>query len=148
MPRPRKTPARAANSHPVKVIGSARYRPELLAPETGLSPGTTVTKADLQNGADRLARCGLFTNVNYRFFDTDAGVAAGISKSPTAPALPVWFDNFPWFTDEELTADLKKEVPLFDGTAPEGGSVLHDMTNALERLLGGARHHLRRLARR
>jgi outer membrane protein assembly factor BamA len=134
----RATPAQDASASgklaSVKVIGSARYKPELLAPETGLSPGTTVTKADLQNGADRLARCGLFTNVNYRFFDTDAGVAAEYQVTD-GPALPVWFDNFPWFTDEELTADLKKEVPVFDGTAPGGGSVLHDMTNALERLL-------------
>jgi outer membrane protein assembly factor BamA len=118
----------------VKVIGSARYKSELLTPETGLSAGTTVTKADLQNGADRLARCGLFTNVNYRFFDTDAGVAAEYQVTD-GPTLPVWFDNFPWFTDEELTADLKKEIPIFDGTAPGGGSVLHEMTNALERLL-------------
>lgn len=118
----------------VKVVGSARYKSELLAPETGLSAGTTVTKADLQNGADRLARCGLFTNVNYRFFDTDAGVAAEYQVTD-GPTLPVWFDNFPWFTDEELNADLKKEIPIFDGTAPGGGSVLHEMTNALERLL-------------
>jgi len=118
----------------VKVIGSARYKPELLVPETGLSAGSMVTKADLQNGADRLARCGLFTNVNYRFFDTDAGVAAEYQVTD-GPTLPVWFDNFPWFTDEELTAALKKEIPIFDGTAPGGGSVLHEMTNALERLL-------------
>jgi outer membrane protein assembly factor BamA len=118
----------------VKVIGSAKYKPELLTPETGLSPGSTVTKADLQNGADRLARCGLFSNVNFRFYDTDAGVAAEYQVTD-GPTLPVWFDNFPWFTDDELTAALKKEIPIFDGTAPGGGSVLHEMTNALERLL-------------
>jgi outer membrane protein assembly factor BamA len=118
----------------VKVTGSARYKSELLVPETGLSPGTTVTKADLQNGADRLARCGLFTNVNYRFFDTDAGVGAEYQVTD-GPTLPVWFDNFPWFTDEELSAALKKDVPLFDGTAPGGGSVLREMASALERLL-------------
>lgn len=118
----------------VKVIGSARYKPELLVPETGLSPGSTVTKADLQNGADRLARCGLFTNVNFRFYDSEGGVVAEYQVTDGA-TLPVWFDNFPWFTDAELTANLKKEVPIFDGTAPGGGSVLHEMTNALERLL-------------
>jgi outer membrane protein assembly factor BamA len=118
----------------VKVVGSAKYKAELLAPETGLSPGSSVTKADLQNGADRLARCGLFTNVNYRFFDTDGGVAAEYQVTD-GPTLPVYFDNFPWFTDDELIADLKKEIPIFDGTAPAGGSVLHEMTNALERLL-------------
>jgi hypothetical protein len=118
----------------VKVTGSAHYAPELLASQTGLSPASNITKADLQNGADRLARCGLFATVNYRFASTDAGVVAEYEVTD-APTLPVYFDNFPWFTDEELSAALKKEIPLFDGNAPEGGSVLHDMTGALERLL-------------
>jgi outer membrane protein assembly factor BamA len=118
----------------VKITGSFKYAPELVGAETGLSPGSNVTKADLQNGADRLARCGLFSNVNYRFYSTDAGVVAEYEVTD-APTLPVYFDNFPWFTDEELSASLKKEIPLFDGNAPEGGSLLHDMTGALERAL-------------
>jgi outer membrane protein assembly factor BamA len=118
----------------VKVIGSKKYTSELIAPETGLSPGATITKADLQNGADRLAQLGLFSNVQYRFSTEDAGVRLEYQVTD-APALPVRFDNFPWFTDEELFAALKKEIPFFDGTAPENGSMLHEMTNSLERLL-------------
>src|SRR6202034_2091996 len=126
----------AASSRPaaVKITGSTYYPPELVAAETGLSPASSVTKADLQNGADRLARCGLFSNVNYRFYSTDAGVVAEYEVTD-APTLPVYFDNFPWFTDDEITAALKKEIPLFEGTVPEGGSLLHDVTGALERLL-------------
>jgi outer membrane protein assembly factor BamA len=118
----------------VKITGSTKYPLELVAAETGLSASSSVTKADLQNGADRLARCGLFSHVNYRFYSTDAGVVAEYEVTD-APTLPVYFDNFPWFTDDELTAALKKEIPLFDGTVPEGGSLLHDVTGALERLL-------------
>ncbi len=118
----------------VKVTGSKKYQPELIVAETGLSAGSTITQADLQNGADRLARLGLFSNVQYRFASEDAGVRAEYQVID-APTLPVWFDNFPWFTDAELSAALKKEIPLFDGTAPEGGSILHELTGALERLL-------------
>jgi outer membrane protein assembly factor BamA len=118
----------------VKITGSTKYRPELIVAETGLSTGSTITKADLQNGADRLAGLGLFSNVQYRFATEDAGVRAEYQVTD-APTLPVRFDNFPWFTDEELSAALKKEVPLFDGTAPENGSMLHEMTSALERIL-------------
>ncbi|HXO88467.1 MAG TPA: hypothetical protein VN885_07430, partial [Candidatus Acidoferrales bacterium] len=124
----------------VKITGSTKYPPELVAAETGLSPASSVTKADLQNGADRLARCGLFSNVNYRFYSTDAGVVAEYEVTD-APTLPVYFDNFPWFTDDELTAALKKAIPLFDGTAPEGGSLLHDITGALEHLLAARGVH-------
>src|ERR1700722_8628959 len=118
----------------VKITGSTKYPPELVAAETGLSPSSSVTKADLQNGADRLARCGLFSNVNYRFYSSDAGVVAEYEVTD-APTLPVYFDNFPWFTDDELTAALKKEIPLFEGNVPEGGSLVHDVAGALERLL-------------
>src|SRR6202034_3295701 len=59
-----------------KITGSTKHPLELVAAETGLSPSSSVTKADLQNGADRLARCGLFSNVNYRFYSSDAGVVA------------------------------------------------------------------------
>jgi len=118
----------------VKVSGSKRYAPELLAAETGLSAGSMITKADLQNGADRLARCGLFSSVQYRFGSEDAGVRLEY-QVVDAPTLPVWFDNFPWFSDAEISAALRKDVPLFDGTAPESGSILHELASALERLL-------------
>jgi outer membrane protein assembly factor BamA len=118
----------------VKVTGSKKYPSELIAPETGLSPGSTITKADLQTGADRLAGLGLFSSVQYRFATEDAGVRAEYQVTD-APTLPVRFDNFPWFTDEELSAALRKEIPLYDGTAPESGSILHEMTSAVERLL-------------
>jgi outer membrane protein assembly factor BamA len=136
LPALAQTPADSGNGKlaSVKVTGSSKYRPDLIAAETGLSAGSTITKADLQNGADRLAGLGLFSNVQYRFATEDAGVRAEYQVTD-APTLPVWFDNFPWFTDEELSADLKKEIPLFDGTAPESGSMLHEMTSALERLL-------------
>jgi outer membrane protein assembly factor BamA len=118
----------------VKVTGSARYRSEQIVPATGLTPGETITKFDFQNGADRLAQLGIFASVQYRFASEDAGVLVEYQVTD-APGLPVWFDNFPWFPDDELTAALKRAVPLFDGTAPERGSLLHEMSNALELLL-------------
>src|SRR5579864_8337080 len=118
----------------VKVTGSSKYRSEQIVPATGLTPGETITKFDFQNGADRLAQLGIFASVQYRFASEDAGVLVEYQVTD-APGLPVWFDNFPWFPDDELTAALKRAVPLFDGTAPERGSLLHEMSNALELLL-------------
>jgi outer membrane protein assembly factor BamA len=119
----------------VKITGSVKYRSEQIAPVTGLTPGATITKYDLQNAADRLAALGIFATVQYRFATEDAGVRAEYQVTD-APVLQVWFDNFPWFTDDELNGALKRAVPLFDGTAPERGSLLHEMTNALVSLLG------------
>ncbi len=118
----------------IKVTGSAKYRSDQIASETGLSVGTTISKFDLQRGADRLAQLGLFASVQYRFASEDAGVRAEYQVTD-APTVPVWFDNFPWFTDDELIAAAKREIPLFDGTVPQRGSLLNEMSNTLELLL-------------
>jgi outer membrane protein assembly factor BamA len=118
----------------IKITGSAKYRSEQVAAETGLTPGNTITKYDLQRGADRLAQLGVFASVQYRFASEDTGVRAEYQVTD-APTVPVWFDNFPWFTDDELTAALKRAVPLFDGTAPEKGSLLNEISSTLELLL-------------
>jgi outer membrane protein assembly factor BamA len=118
----------------VKVTGSARYRSEQITPETGLVSGAVVLKDDLQRGADRLAQLGLFASVQYRFSTTDTGIRVEYQVTDAA-ALPVWFDNFPGFTDAELAASLKASVPLFDGTSPENGTLLVEISDALQVLL-------------
>jgi outer membrane protein assembly factor BamA len=115
----------------LQITGSARFHSEQIVPSTGLSVGETITKFDIQNGADRLAQLGLFATVEYRYGSDDAGVNVEY-KVTDAPTVPVWFDNFPWFTDDELTAALKRAVPLFDGTAPEGGKLLDEMSSVLQ----------------
>ncbi len=124
----------------VKVTGSSRFRSDQIAPATGLKPGATVTKDDLQRGADRLAQLGPFSGVHYRFGDTDAGVAVEYQVTD-APAVPVWFDNFPWFTDAELISSVKSSVPLFDGAAPEHGTLLDDISDALQLALASRNVH-------
>src|SRR4029077_3309821 len=43
--------------------------------------------------------------------------------------------NFPWLTDDEMGSALKSSVALFDGTAPDHGSILDDIAAALGKLL-------------
>jgi outer membrane protein assembly factor BamA len=124
----------------VKVTGSSRFRSDQIAPSTGLKPGSTVTKDDLQRGADRLAQLGPFASVHYRYGDTEAGVAVEYQVTD-APAVPVWFDNFPWFTDAELISAVKSSVPSFDGTAPEHGTLLDDISDALQFALASRNVH-------
>jgi len=76
----------------IKITGSTKYRSEQVASQTGLSPGTTITKGDLQRGADRLAQLGLFASVQYRFASEDTGVRAEYQVTD-APTVPVRFDN-------------------------------------------------------
>ena len=124
----------------VRVTGSSRFRSDQIAPFTRLKPGATVTKDDLQRGADRLAELGPFAGVHYRYGDTDAGVVVEYQVTD-ASAVPVWFDNFPWLTDAELISAVKSSVPLFDGAAPEHGTLLDDISDALQLALASRNVH-------
>ena len=114
--------------------GSARFSSDVIAQATGLKVGDAVTRDDMQRAADTLARLGTFSSVQYRYTSVEQGVKIEYQVKD-APALPVSFDNFPWFTDDVLTAELKNSVVLFDGTAPERGAILDQMALALEKLI-------------
>ena len=58
-----------------------------------------------------------------------------IVEESRAGNSPVVFDNFVWFTDTELTEAVKREVPAFNGTAPNAGGMTDSITAALQKLL-------------
>lgn len=49
--------------------------------------------------------------------------------------VPVVFDNFVWFSEQELMEAIRREVPSFDGTAPESGGMPDNIKKALQNLL-------------
>jgi outer membrane protein assembly factor BamA len=114
----------------IEVSGSKRFTSAQIAPATGLKVGSQITKADLQQAANTLAELGPFTNVQYRYSSQSDGVVVQFQVTD-APAVPVFFDNFPWFTDDQLDAALKAATPLYDGSAPEHGTLLDGMANSL-----------------
>jgi outer membrane protein assembly factor BamA len=118
----------------VAVTGSKKFTSDQIAATTGLHTGAMVTRDDLQKGADRLSQLGLFATVQYKFATTGAGVALEYQVTDAA-SVHVMFDNFPWFSDDEMAQALKISGVLFDGTAPEHGAILDDMSAAIEKLL-------------
>ncbi|HKD63787.1 MAG TPA: POTRA domain-containing protein [Candidatus Acidoferrales bacterium] len=118
----------------IAATGSHRYKSQEIAKATGLQAGKSITRDDLQLVADRLARLGIFANVQYKFSSSPDGLAIDFEVAD-APTVPVTFDNFPKFSDEELAAAIKNAVVLFDGTAPETGTILATMSNAVEELI-------------
>jgi outer membrane protein assembly factor BamA len=141
--------ATTQNSHPgtarlesVLVAGSMRFTSEQISAAIGLHTGVTVGRDELQGAADKLAALGLFSNIQYKFSTVGDGVKVTYQVSDV-PALPVTFDNFPWLTDEELSAGLKSSGILFDGGAPLKGTILDQMSAALEKLLDAHDVHAR-----
>ncbi len=118
----------------VRVTGSNRYPAETIAAASGLRVGETVRRESFQAAADRLTTLGLFSSVRFRFTSRGEDVELELQVED-APTVPVWFDNFPWFADNELAQALRAGVGFFDGTAPEQGEILGQMAAALSRLL-------------
>jgi outer membrane protein insertion porin family len=118
----------------IKVIGPTRFPAEKIAAASGLKPGDMLGREEIQAAADRLAQLGPFRNVRYRFTTAADGLHVEFQLED-APAVPVLFDNFPWFADEELAAALREAVVFFDGSAPEQGEILDRMTEALQKLI-------------
>jgi surface antigen-like variable number repeat protein len=101
---------------------------------TGLVTGTPVGRSDLQAGADNLVKTGLFAHVNYNFQTRADGVAVTFQVEES-PRIPAYFDNIPWFSDSELGDAIRKRLPYFDGTLPEGGAAVDQASEAVGDLL-------------
>jgi len=109
----------------LKVLSEAQ-----VASLSGLTVGSQVSRKELQDAADLLLRSGLFAKVNYKF-DTHNDSVVLTFHLEENPRLPVSYDNFPWFTDGELTEAIRKDLPFYDGTLPEGGTVVDLAGNSL-----------------
>ena len=129
------------------VAGSKKFSSDQISAVIGLKIGSMVTRDDIQSGANRLSQLGPFATVRFRYGGSGTDVKLEY-EVVDAPSVPVTFDNFPWLTDDEITRTLKSSVVLFDGTAPDHGTILDDMAGAVQKLLitkgvqGGVTHQL------
>jgi outer membrane protein assembly factor BamA len=89
----------------------------------------------LDAAATRLMQTGLFKKLTYRVRGTATQVAVIFEVEEANRSLPVVFENFVWFTDDELANAIRNELPFFNGTAPEAGDSTEKIKLALQRLL-------------
>jgi hypothetical protein len=80
--------------------------------------------------------------VKFKFSSAPAGVRVYYEVTD-GPGVPVVFDNFPWATDEDLSAGIKASGALYDGTAPAKGTVLDPIADAIEKTLDAHGIHAR-----
>jgi outer membrane protein assembly factor BamA len=114
----------------VHASGSHRYSDAQIAATAGLKPGEPVDRDKLQAIAEDLAQLGIFSRVNFNFTAKNNRAIVNFELED-APVARVMFENFPWFTDQELSDEIRRTVPLFDGVAPQGGTLLDEITAAL-----------------
>lgn len=114
--------------------GQKKLTEPQVAALTGLQPGSQVGRDDLQKAADALVASGLFTSVKYDFKTRAEGVSLNFHVLES-PRVPVYYDNFPWFGDSELNDAIRGKLDFYDGTLPEGGSVVELAAAAIRDLL-------------
>src|SRR5262245_39563211 len=64
--------------------------------------------------------------------DSHVATGAEIARQQTVPCV---FDNFVWFRDQEIVDEIRKDLPSFDGSAPEAGDSIDKILGALKRML-------------
>jgi outer membrane protein insertion porin family len=122
-------PLREIHSDGVKSLLESQ-----VAALSGLVPGAQVGKDDLQAAADKLVQSGLFAKVRYNFQSRTDGVVLTFHVEE-APRVPAYFDNLPWFADSELNDAIRKQLPFYDGSLPEAGSIVDQAAGALGQFL-------------
>src|SRR5687768_15299618 len=86
----------------IEFSGLQRFNESQAIPITGLQPGASVDVAALNAAMQRLQDTGFFKKVgyNYRYRGDQLDVTFQVEEMKWD--LPVVFDNFVWFTDEEI----------------------------------------------
>ena len=103
---------------------------------TGLKVGDSFSVAALDSAAQHLVDSGLFKNVGYRTKTAGASVTITFQvEELKSNDSPVVFDNFIWFSDEELNATVKRVLPSFTGSVPDTGNTTEMIRQALQELL-------------
>ena len=119
----------------IEFKGLERVKQEEALEKSGLKVGQSVSIDDLDAVANNLLASGLFKNLSYNIKGTTDKAVLTFTVIEQTWTMPVAFDNFVWFTDEELREAIKRKVPAFDGTAPEAGNVTEQIKQALQDLL-------------
>jgi len=98
---------------------------------SGLIPGVPLGQPDIQAAAQKLDNTGLFSDIRFTF----NGVDLHYALKPAQGVVPAIYENFPWWTNQELEAAVAAKVPLFHGeVVPESG-LQNEVAAALTDLL-------------
>jgi len=131
----------------IKITGAKKFPSDQVITASGLKPGDVVTADQIQDATNRLSALGIFSAVNFRYMSKGEAINLEFQVQE-APTYPISFDNFPWFTAAEIGDAIRNQVGLFTGEAPDGGTMIDQMTAVIENLLaskkikGGVTHQL------
>ena len=123
----------------IDVVGTKRYPAAEVIRLSGLAQGQAITDTGVQKAGQQIVATGLFKSLRYRYETADGKGHVTFEIVEEDWTRPVVFDNFVWFTDEELTTAVRAEVPSFDGKAPGTEAASAFIGRALQRIIDARR---------
>lgn len=123
----------------ILVSGSHLYQKEDVVRATGLKENSVVTRQQLDASTKRLIDSGVFTSVEYHFRPASVGpgIEAQFQVKDAEKLLPAEFENFVWWSDQELQSSLRDAVPLYIGKIGLAGTLADDLAAVLDTMLAG-----------
>lgn len=119
----------------IEFTGLQRLSQTEAVAKSGLQVGQPVDVATLDAAAERLLESGLFKSLSYNYRTAGGQATVTFQVEELKWNVPIVFDNFVWFSDEELFKLIRQHVPTFDGTAPASGTITDQIKKILEDLL-------------
>ena len=136
------TPCRAQQTvtlRRIEFVGLKRLTGQQVIDASGLKVGDNVTREAIDAAAEKLMQSGLFRKLGYKVRTADNEATLIFEVEEASRTLPVVFENFVWFSEDEIARAIRQDVPFFDGTAPEAGTTTDKIAAALQRLLSQKR---------
>src|SRR5208282_5232031 len=127
----------ASNMFALKVTGTTRYTDKEILAASGLQLGQNAADGDFKEAVQRLGESGLFSNVVYSYSSSSGGtkLELQLADADKSKLVPARFENFVWFTDDELRTALQSRVPLFKQLLPLTGNLPDRVSEALQAIL-------------
>jgi outer membrane protein assembly factor BamA len=119
----------------VKVSGTKRYSDDAVIAASGLQIGAPVVEDDFKKAGRRLGDLGVFTDIAYTYSYSSAGTKLALQVTDAQKFVPVRFEDFVWFSDQELLHRIKERAPMFNGEVPLSGNLADRVSDVLQALL-------------
>jgi outer membrane protein insertion porin family len=119
----------------IHVKGLNHLTEDQVVAASGLKIGQFASEEEFNQAAQRLGETGLFTQLTYTYKYSSDGCDLEIQVQENNKLVPILFENFVWFSDQDLISQLHARLPLFKGQLPESGNLGDQVAQALTAIL-------------
>jgi outer membrane protein insertion porin family len=117
------------------VKGVNHLKEDAVIAASGLKVGQFAGESEFKQALRKLGDTGVFTDLTYTYQYSSAGCHVELQVAENDKLVPIMFDNFVWFSDDELLNLLRARVRLFDGRLPMAGNLADQVEDALNAIL-------------